>query len=104
MPELGHMRHGQAAALAGVAPYDRDSGQWRGQRFITGGRARPRRMLYLAALGAKRFDPSFKAFAQQLASRGKPAKLIVVAVMRKLVEAANLVLARAKPWVTQPQT
>lgn len=98
MPELGQMKRGQAAALLGVAPYDRDSGQFRGQRFIAGGRRRPRRMLYLAALAAKASNPALRAFANALAARGKPAKLIVVAVMRKLIEAANLVLARGQPW------
>ena len=99
MPELGQMRRGQAAALLGVAPYDRDSGQWKGQRFITGGRARPRRMLYLAALSARRCDPTLKAFAEHLAARGKPAKVVLVAVMRKLIEAANHILGRGQPWV-----
>lgn len=103
MPELGQMKHGQAAALLGVAPYDRDSGTLKGQRFIAGGRTRPRRMVYLSALSAMRWQPSFKALAQRLAARGKPAKLIIVAVMRKLIEAANLVLARATPWtVSEP--
>lgn len=101
MPELGQMRRGQAAALLGVAPYDRDSGQWKGMRFIAGGRRRPRRMLYLAALAAKRCDPGLKAFALHLISRGKPAKVVVVAVMRKLIEAANLVLGRGQPWTKQ---
>ena len=78
MPELGQMRRGQAAALAGVAPFDRDSGQWKGLRFITGGRARVRRMLYLASLAAKRYDPGFKAFHQALLARGKPIKLAIV--------------------------
>ena len=59
-------------------------------------------MLYLAALSAKRCDASLKAFAEQLISRGKPAKLVIVAVMRKLVEAANLVLARGQPWLPHP--
>lgn len=104
MPELGQLRRGQAAALLGVAPFDRDSGQMRGLRTIAGGRARPRRMLYMAALVAKRFDAGFKAFAQQLAGRGKPAKLVVVAVMRKLIEAANIVLARGEPWLPQATT
>lgn len=99
MPELGRMRRGQAAALIGVAPFDRDSGQWKGQRFISGGRARPRRMLYLAAIVAKRFDPGLKAFGEALKARGKPAKVVTVAVMRKLIEAANLVLGRGQPWV-----
>jgi transposase len=101
MPELGPMRRGQAAALAGLVPFDRDSGQWKGQRFIQGGRSRPRRMLYLAALAARRCSPALKAFADQLIARGKPKKLVVVAVMRKLVEAANLVLSRGEPWLKQ---
>jgi transposase len=104
MPELGAMRRGQAASLIGVAPFDRDSGQWKGLRFIIGGRSRARRMLYLAGVCAKRFDPGFKAFAQQLAARGKPPKLVTVAVMRKLIEAANLVLARGQPWAVRPAT
>ena len=99
MPELGALKHGQAASLLGVAPFDRDSGQWKGMRFITGGRRRPRRMLYLAALAAKRADPSLKAFAEQLRNRGKPPKVAIVAVMRKLIEAANLVLQRGQPWL-----
>jgi transposase len=99
MPELGAMKRGQPAALIGVAPFDRDSGQYRGQRFIAGGRARPRRMLYLAALAAKRCDPTLKAFAQRLLANGKPPKIAIVAVMRKLIEAANLVLARQSPWM-----
>jgi transposase len=104
MPELGAMRRGQAAALAGVAPFDRDSGQWHGQRFIQGGRDRPRRMLYLAALAARRCSPSLKAFADSLIARGKAKKLAIVAVMRKLIEAANLVLSRGKPWLKLPAT
>lgn len=104
MPELGAMRKGQAAALIGVAPFDRDSGQWKGLRFISGGRSRPRRMLYLAALQAKRCDPGLKTFADNLLKRGKPPKLAIVAVMRKLIEAANLVLARAQPWIKQLPT
>lgn len=99
MPELGAMRQGQAAALIGVAPFDRDSGQWKGLRFISGGRSRPRRMLYLAALQAKRCDPALKTFADNLLKRGKPPKLAIVAVMRKLIEAANLVLSRGQPWI-----
>jgi transposase len=104
MPELGSMRRGQAASLLGVAPFDRDSGQWKGLRFIGGGRSRPRRMLYLAALQAKRCSPALKAFAQQMIARGKPKKLVTVAVMRKLIEAANLILSRGQPWIKQLQT
>ena len=102
MPELGAMKRGQAAALIGVAPFDRDSGQHRGARFIAGGRGRPRRLLYLAALAAKRSDPALKAFAQRLLANGKPPKVAIVAVMRKLIEAANLVLQRQQPWLTSP--
>lgn len=102
MPELGSMTRGQAAALIGVAPFDRDSGAHRGRRFITGGRARPRRLLYIAALAAKRCDPALKAFAQRLTDNAKPTKVAIVAVMRKLIEAANLVLARKQPWTTKP--
>jgi transposase len=102
MPELGRMRRGQPASLIGVAPFARDSGQHKGQRFIGGGRDRPRRMLYIAALAAKRWDPTLRAFAEQLSARGKPPKLVIVAVMRKLVEAANLILSRGQPWLRQP--
>lgn len=99
MPELGALKRGQPASLLGVAPFDRQSGQWRGQSFIGGGRSRPRRMLYLAALSAKRFDIAFKTFADRLLAAGKPPKVAIVAVMRKLIEAANLVLKRHQPWL-----
>ncbi len=99
MPELGRMTRGEAAALAGVAPFDRDTGESRGQRHILGGRARPRRMLYIAALVAKRSDPAARTFAQRLTALGKKPKVVLVALMRKLIEAANLVLARGTPWV-----
>jgi transposase len=103
MPELGRMRRGQPAALLGVAPFDRDSGQHKGQRFIAGGRARPRRLLYLAAITARRWDPSFKAIADRMVANGKPAKVAIVAVMRRLIEAANLLLARGTPWLAHAQ-
>jgi transposase len=103
MPELGAMGHGQAPSLIGVAPFDRDTGLFKGQRHIAGGRSRPRRMLYLAALVASRFDKGFSTFAKRLRNAGKAPKLVIVAVMRKLIEAANLVLARGTPWLpTQP--
>lgn len=98
MPELGAMSRGQAASLLGVAPFDRDSGQFKGQRFIAGGRNRPRRLIYLAALSAKRCDKGLRAFAERLRDKGKAPKVVVVAVMRKLIEAANLVLSRGQPW------
>ena len=101
MPELGCLDHGQAAALLGVAPFDRDSGELKGRRFIQGGRSRPRTFAYLAALAAKRMDTSFKRFADRLLSAGKPPKLVITAVARKLIEAANLVLKRQTPWIEQ---
>lgn len=102
MPELGSMKPGQAASLLGVAPFDRRSGKWIGQAFISGGRGRPRRMVYMAALQARCCCPSLKAFAQRLLAKGKGGKVVIVAVMRKLIEAANLVLQRGQPWVKQP--
>lgn len=105
MPELGDMEHGQAAALLGTAPYDRDSGAHKGRRFIGGGRQRPRRFVYMAALTAIRRDAGYKAFARRLVEAGKAKKIAIVAVMRKLIEAANLVLKRQTPWVvSQPST
>ncbi|HEV2365248.1 MAG TPA: IS110 family transposase [Caulobacteraceae bacterium] len=99
MPELGAMARGQAASLLGVAPFDRDTGKSSGERHIFGGRARVRRMVYLAAAVAKRTDTGFKAFAQRLAAAGKKPKVVLVAVMRKLIEAANTVLGRGTAWV-----
>lgn len=102
MPELGRMDRGQPAAMLGAAPFDRDSGARKGQRSIAGGRRRLRRLVYLAALAARRCDPSLKAFADRLAAAGKPPKVVIVAVMRKLIEAANRVLARQQPWIKIP--
>lgn len=101
MPELGAMTKGQAASLAGVAPYDRKSGNWTGEASIGGGRERPRRMLYMAAIAARLCDPTLKAFAQRLSAAGKKPKVVIVAVMRKLIEAANLVLQRGTPWTQE---
>jgi len=98
MPELGQLQHGQPAALLGVAPFDSDSGDCRGKRIIAGGRRRPRELLYLAALAAKRMDTPFKLFYDRLINAGKPVKLAIVAVMRKLIEAANIVVKRKTPW------
>jgi len=99
MPELGALPRGKASSLIGVAPWDRDTGQSNGKRHISGGRSRPRRMLYIAALAASRCDPGWAAFVQRLRAAGKSPKVSLVALMRKLIEAANLVLARGKAWV-----
>jgi transposase len=97
-PELGALSREQVAALAGLAPMNRDSGRWAGHRFITGGRAGVRSALYMAALSARRFNPRLKAFADRLAGKGKPAKVVLVAVARKLLVLANAVLRTRKPW------
>jgi transposase len=89
LPELGAIGDAQAAALAGVAPLNRDSGQHRGQRHIHGGRAPVRRVLYMAALTATVHNPILKAFYQNLRTRGKPA---LTAVMRKLIVLLNRLL------------
>lgn len=92
LPELGRIGDAQAAALVGVAPLNRDSGQFRGQRHIHGGRAAVRRVLYMAALTATVHNPILKAFYQNLRLRGKPAKVALTAVMRKLVILLNRLL------------
>jgi transposase len=92
MPELGTLNRGQAAALAGLCPYNRDSGQWAGQRHISGGRAEVRRALYMAALSASRSNPVLKVFYDRLIAAGKPAKVALTAVMRKLIVLMNHLL------------
>jgi transposase len=100
VPELGTLSREQVAALVGVAPMNRDSGSWRGKRSITGGRSRVRSMLYMAALSAKRFNPSLKAFAERLLAKGKARKVVLVAVARKLLVLANAILRTKTPWKT----
>jgi transposase len=91
-PELGSMSRGQAAALLGVAPFNHDSGSLRGQRHIAGGRYRLRCALYMAALSSVRSNPILKAFYKRLRSAGKPAKLALTAVLRKLFILLNHLL------------
>ena len=89
LPELGTLNRRQAAALAGLAPHPRESGQWHGRRSIGGGRAPVRRALYMAALVAARSNRQLKAFYQRLRAAGKPAKVALTAVMRKLIVLMN---------------
>ena len=89
LPELGTLRSNEISALVGVAPYNHDSGQHRGRRCIRGGRTRVRRVLYMAAIVATRFNPILKAFYSRLVTAGKPKKLALVAVMRKLIILLN---------------
>lgn len=98
MPELGTLDGKQAASLAGLAPVARQSGQWKGKSFIRGGRANVRQALYMPALAAARFNPDLKAKYQQLIAAGKPAKIAITAVMRKLIVTANALLKANRLW------
>lgn len=98
MPELGTLENGQAASLAGLAPVARQSGQWTGRAFIRGGRANVRQALYMPALVALRFNPDLKARYEQLRADGKPPKVAITAIMRKLVVLANALLRDDREW------
>lgn len=105
MPELGTLTREQAAALAGLAPYDNDSGKRQGQRSIAGGRKRLRKSLYAAALPAAfQWNPALIALYRRLTQAGKPHKPALVACARKLVIYANTVVARGTPWINSDQT
>ena len=94
MPELGRITNQQAAALAGLAPYNRDSGKFRGKRQIRGGRWYIRKVLFMTAVCASRTNDILKRHYQQLIKRGKPAKVALVAVMRKLIVLANNIISK----------
>lgn len=98
MPELGSLENKQAASLAGLAPLTRQSGQWAGKAHIHAGRANVRQSLYMPALVAARFNPDIKAKYTQLISAGKPAKVAITAVMRKLIVTANALLKANRLW------
>lgn len=98
LPELGRLGHKEIAALAGVAPFNRDSGQHRGERIIWGGRAPVRRVLYRAAVSAMRCNPVIRAFSLRLRGQGKPAKVALTACMRKLLVIMNAMLKHHSPW------
>lgn len=98
MPELGAMTQKQAAALTGVAPFNKDSGRKRGRRQIQGGRAGVRTMLFMATLSAIQHNPVLKAFYQRLVAAGKVKKVAIVACMRKLVCLLNAMLRDGKAW------
>lgn len=92
LPALGHMAPGQAGASAGLAPYAQDSSQRHGKRHIQQGNAQVRRVLYMAAVAASQHNPVLKPFYQRLRARGKPAKVALVGVARRLIELLNLLL------------
>lgn len=98
MPELGTLSPRQAAALAGLAPYTRQSGKWRGKSCIGGGRSVVRTALYMGALVASRFNPTLKAFRDRLIASGKPKLVAIIAVARKLLVILNAILRDTKPW------
>jgi len=102
MPELGAMDNKCAASLAGLAPVARDSGQHSGKRFIRAGRAHLRQALYMPALVAIRFNADMKAKYQALVAAGKPPKVAITAVMRKLLILANALLREHRNWTPKP--
>lgn len=98
LPELGTLDRRQAAALAGLAPWTRQSGQWRGKSFIGGGRAAVRTALFQGALVAKRHNPVLRDFHQRLIDAGKPKLVAIIAVARKLLTILNAILRDKTPW------
>lgn len=98
LPELGALDRRRVAALVGVAPFSDDSGKRRGQRYIQGGRADVRCVLYMAALAAARCNPAIKALFQRLRAQGKPFKVAMTACMRKLLVIMNAILKSGRPW------
>jgi transposase len=98
-PELGHVSNEAAAALVGVAPYDDDSGERKGARRIKGGRRKLRNLLYMPVMGAAtQHNPVLKAYYLRLIAKGKPAKVAIIACMRKLIVILNTMLARDQTW------
>lgn len=98
LPELGALDRRAIAALVGVAPFNRDSGAFRGRRAIWGGRAHVRHILFMAAISAIRSNPVIKAFYERLIARGKPHKVAVIACMRKMLTILNAMLRSNTPW------
>jgi transposase len=100
LPELGQLDRKEIAALAGLAPFTRQSGQWRGKSFIGGGRTAVRTALFMGAMVAKRHNPVLKAFFDRLVDAGKPKMVALIAVARKLLTILNAILRDQKPWQT----
>lgn len=98
LPELGTLSPKQIAALAGLAPYTRQSGKWCGKTFIAGGRTAVRAALYMGAMVAARFNPTLKAFRDRLVKNGKPKLLALIATARKLLIILNAILRDKQPW------
>ena len=98
LPELGQLSRRQIAALVGLAPFNRDSGQQKGKRAISGGRADVRNVLYMATVAAIRCNPVIRTFHQKLKAAGKPPKVAITACMRKLLTILNAVIKAQTPW------
>lgn len=102
LPELGSLDRRKVAALVGLAPWTRQSGQWRGKSFIGGGRKSVRNALFMAAMVAARHNPVLKRFRDKLVAAGKPKLVAIIAVARKLLIILNAILRDKTPW--QPKT
>lgn len=100
LPELGSLDRREIAALAGLAPFTRQSGRWRGKAAIAGGRASVRAALFLGAMVARRHNPALRAFGERLLAAGKPRMVALVAVARKLLTILNAILRDRTPWQT----
>lgn len=98
LPELGALTRREIASLVGLAPYTRQSGKWRGKSFIHGGRAPVRTVIYMAALSASKHNPQLACFYQRLLVTGKPKKLALIAVARKLLTILNAIIRDNKQW------
>ena len=98
LSELGKLSRRQIAALVGVAPYNHDSGKSRGKRYVSGGRAPVRAVLYMAALTASRFNPVLSQFYRRLIEKGRPKKVALTAVMRRLLTILNAIIRDQNPW------
>lgn len=101
LPELGTLDRRQIAALVGLAPWTRQSGQWRGKSFIGGGRAAARTALYMGALVAARHNPTLKTFRDRLVAQGKPKLVAIIAVARKLITILNALVRDNQSWREQ---
>ena len=102
MPELGAITGEEAAALVGLAPMARESGTLRGKRAIAGGRRALRHVMFQAALVAAHYNPTMKTFADRLRNAGKPHKVIIIAIARKLITLANALSKTRQKWVSSP--
>ena len=98
LPEFGQLGRKQIAALSSLAPFTRQSGQWRGRSFIGGGRSAVRTALFMGAMVAKRHNPVLKAFFDRLVAAGKPKMVALIAVARKLLTILNAILRDRQPW------